>query len=167
MKILFDKGFIRRVLEGFTRIARKQPLTPEQKSVLEFLRKYHGEEQLYMSYKSFHTLTHRFGHLEIVQRIFSIIAPLYPTRYARRWARRLRKLGFGREDALLISMGSFSTDKLYGGRLLGVDRIVTLDKRMYERFHNHREELDLMFKSMVMTLEMPFNAARLPEIQTL
>lgn len=155
MRILFDKGFIRRVLEGFARIASKQPLTEEQKSALWLLRRNYGEEQLYMSYKSFHTLTHRFGHLEIVQRIFSIVAPLYPTRYTRRWARRLRKLEFGREDALLISMGSFSADKLYHGRLLGVDRIVTLDKRMYERFHNHQARL------------VSLSNLRLPEIETL
>jgi len=70
MRILLDKGFIRRALEGFVRVANQQPLTEEQKIVLEHLRSYLGREKLYMSYKSFHTLTYRFGHLALVQKIF-------------------------------------------------------------------------------------------------
>jgi hypothetical protein len=165
MRILLDKGVIRRLLEGFVRGISWQPLTKEQETVSELLRKYYGKEQLYMSYKSFNTLKHRFGHLEIVQLIFSMSGILYPTRYARRWARRLRKFGFGREDALMISMGSFSTDKPYKGKILGVNRVVTLDKRMYERFQNNYSEINTVFEKMVTALEAPFSLVKLPEIE--
>lgn len=165
MRILLDKGFIRRLLEGFVRVASRQPLTEEQQAVLGLLQKYYGVEQLYMSHKSFHTLAFRFGHLEIVQLILSMTAVLYPTRYARRWARRLRKFGFGREDALMISMGSFSTDKPYKGKILGVNRLVTLGKRIYERFQNHYDKISAVFEKMVTTLEVPFSLVKLPEIE--
>lgn len=165
MRVLLDKGFIRRMFEGFARKARRMPLTEEQKTVARLLRKYYGAAELYMSYKSLHTLAHRFGHLEIVQRVFSIIGTLYPTRYARRWARRLRKFGFGREDALMISMGSFSTDEPYKGRLLGAGKIITLDKRMHERFQIHQEEINSTFRNMITALEAPFNSVQLPEIE--
>jgi hypothetical protein len=142
------------------------PLTEEQKAVARLLRKYYGVAEFYMSYKSFHTLAYRFGHLEIVRRAFAIIGTLYPTRYARRWAHRLRKkFGFGREDALMISMSSFSADKPYKGRLLGADKLITLDKRMYERFQNHYDEINFIFRNMITALEAPFNSVKLPEIE--
>jgi hypothetical protein len=152
------------MFEGFARQARRMPLTEEQKAVARLLRKYYGTVELYMSHKSFHTLTHRFGHLDIVQRVFSMIATLYPTRYARRWARRLRKFGFGREDALMISMGSFSADKPYKGRLLEIDKIITLDKRMYDRFQNHYNKISTTFTKMIIALDIPFNTVKLPQI---
>jgi len=65
----------------------------------------------------------------------------------------------------MISMGSFCTDKPYKGRILGVDQVVTLDKRMFDRFQNHYEEIRRLFKNMVTTLEMPYANAALPEIQ--
>jgi hypothetical protein len=82
MRILLDKGFIRRLLEGFIRVANRQALTEEQKAVVGLFQAYHETKQLDMSYKSFHTLTFRFGHLALVKRIVAIIAPLYPTKYA-------------------------------------------------------------------------------------
>ncbi len=75
MRILLDKGFIRRMFEGFARKARRMPLTEEQKAVARLLRQYYGTAELYMSHKSFHTLAHRFGHLDIVQRVFAMINP--------------------------------------------------------------------------------------------
>jgi hypothetical protein len=63
-------------------------------------------------------------------------------------------------------MGSFSTDKTFKGRILGVGRIVTLDKRMYERFQNHYAEIAQKFKAMTTTLDLPFSLATLPEIET-
>jgi hypothetical protein len=52
MRILLDKGLIRRALEGFLHIARRQALTEEQRGVLSLLRAWHGTQQLYMSFKS-------------------------------------------------------------------------------------------------------------------
>jgi len=166
MRILLDKGFIRRMFEGFARKANRRPLTDEQKAVLQLFRKYYGTAEIFMSHRSYHTLAFRFGHLEIVQRVFSMVGTLYPTRYARRWARRLRDFGFGREDALMISMASFSADKPYRGRLLGAHKVITLDKRLYERFQIHRGEIETTFTKMVMALKAPFNSAKLPEIET-
>ena len=54
MRVLLDKGFIRRMFEGFARKAEQRPLTEEQKAVARLLRKYYGTAELYMSYKSFH-----------------------------------------------------------------------------------------------------------------
>ncbi|MGH7497134.1 MAG: hypothetical protein ACREOO_32690 [bacterium] len=98
MRILLDKGFIRRALEGFLRIASREALTEEQHAVLSLLRTWHGTQQLYMSYKSFHTLTHRFVHLEIVQRLVFLhstalsntLCPALGTTIERFWLRQGR-----------------------------------------------------------------------------
>jgi len=55
MRVLLDKGFIRRMFEGFARKAEGRPLTDEQKAVAYLFRKYYGAADLFMSYKSFHT----------------------------------------------------------------------------------------------------------------
>ncbi len=66
----------------------------------------------------------------------------------------------------MISMGSFSTDRLQRGRFLGVDRIVTLDKRMLERFSHRQVEIQGSFGKMIVTLAAPFQRAKLPIIYT-
>jgi hypothetical protein len=65
MRVLLDKGFIRRLLEGFARKARGMPLTEEQKAVARLLRKYYGAAELYMSYKSFHINSVKLPEIEI------------------------------------------------------------------------------------------------------
>ena len=65
----------------------------------------------------------------------------------------------------MISMGSFSADKPYKGRLLVVQKLVTLDKRLYERFQIHYSEISATFTKMIMALEAPFNSVKLPQIE--
>ena len=36
-------------------------------------------------------------------------SPFFPTRYTRRWARRLREANFDREDAYLLSLATFTS----------------------------------------------------------
>ncbi len=65
----------------------------------------------------------------------------------------------------MISMGSFSAGKPYKGRLLEIDKFITLDKRMYDRFQNHYSEISATFTKMIMSLEAPFKTVKLPEIE--
>ena len=65
----------------------------------------------------------------------------------------------------MISMGSFSADKPYKGRLLVVEKIVTLDKRLYERFQIHYSAINATFTKMIMALEAPFHSVKLPPIE--
>ncbi|MDZ7260965.1 MAG: hypothetical protein ONB05_02440, partial [candidate division KSB1 bacterium] len=83
-------------------------------------------------------LRHRFSVIQNTKIIFSITKPLFPTKYCRRWARRIRAFGFEREDADMLSLASFGTDKLSGGTFLGVHQIITPDKRFVKRFQENQ-----------------------------
>ncbi|MBI4673276.1 MAG: hypothetical protein HY741_16615 [Chloroflexi bacterium] len=52
--------------------------------------------------------------------------------YWRRWARRLQAFGFTREDARVLSLGTFGTDQEES--FLGADEILTFDKPMVNLF---------------------------------
>jgi hypothetical protein len=54
-------------------------------------------------------------------------------RYLRRWARRLREVGFSHEDAIVIAYGSFGLD--LQSHQIGVEAVVTNDLKLRANFH--------------------------------
>jgi hypothetical protein len=92
------------------------------------------------------------GEVEVIQ----------VTRYTRRWARRLREYGFTREDAAILSLGTFGTD-LVGG-ILGVGAVITLDLKFINNFYTHRTTLNRRLRAMTQQLSVPFRHTGLPEL---
>lgn len=131
MRLLLDKSVIRRYFEGVSTLARDQELTEEQQQIIILVHltsKMGG--RLFISQEA-HNLIRAHSHelapgesLMFLRRV----EILYPARYFKRWARRLRQRTFTREDARLLALGSFGTDA--EGNILGADVIVTLDQAM-------------------------------------
>jgi hypothetical protein len=88
---------------------------------------------------------------------------LYPARYFKRWARRLRQRTFTREDAKVLALGSFGTDA--DGKTLGVDIIVTLDQAMFRKWRDDAALIADHLLAMVIGLQAPYALARLPRVQ--
>ena len=88
---------------------------------------------------------------------------LYPGRYFRRWARRLRERTFTREDAKVLALGTFGTDA--DGRILGVHVVVTLDQAMLRKWDRDVALIAEHLREMVIDLQAPFALARLPRVQ--
>jgi hypothetical protein len=100
-----------------------------------------------------------------IEQIRPFLHVLVPTKYQRRWARRLhRDFGFGREDAHLLSLATFGTD--LSGETFGVDLFVTFDLKLVERFSENFSVINSRFGHMVSHLSGPYKIAELPEVVT-
>jgi len=93
-------------------------------------------------------------------------SPLFPTRYTRRWARRLREANFGREDACLLSLATFGTGQLKEGRILGVGVFVTCDLALQARYQLVQSAAQKRLQRMTAQLPPPYDRASLPQVQT-
>ena len=100
-----------------------------------------------------------------IEQIRPLLHVLVPTKYQRRWARRLHQgFGFGREDAHLLSLATFGTD--LSGEVFGVDLFVTFDLKLIDRFGANFPVIKSRFLHMVSHLPAPYMAAKLQEVAT-
>jgi hypothetical protein len=110
-------------------------------------------------------LLRRYVPLSVVEQIASSLQVLVPSKYQRRWARRLHQhFDFSREDAHLLSLATFGTD-LSGG-ILGVDLFVTFDLKCIDHFLTNFSAIEKRFSHMVSHLPHPYASAELPEVVT-
>ncbi len=160
MRYLLDKSVVRRCLRGLL----GGTLTEDVWQSLALFATL-PEASLYISLETFHILTHI---VKVPQSQFLVdrTQVLYPVRYTRRWARRLREMSFGREDAYLLSLATFSTDRIKQGRILGVHAFLTYDERMVRQFYARLPLIEVRFKRMTAQLDPPYCFARLPRVCT-
>lgn len=85
-------------------------------------------------------------------------------RYFTRWARRLREHGFTREDAKVLSYGTFGLGPT--GTELGATIVITFDQPFINNFERHREELTGRLKAMTVQLRAPYHDATMPNMAT-
>ncbi|HZQ09788.1 MAG TPA: hypothetical protein VFD70_24640 [Anaerolineae bacterium] len=88
---------------------------------------------------------------------------LVSARYWRRWARRLQEFGFTREDARVLSLGTFGTDN--AKTFLGVAEILTFDQPMVNLFAERRKQIQQKLDAMKLNIESPYNQAQLPDVR--
>ena len=110
----------------------------------------------------------------IISIITARIEHFIPLRYQRRWRRRLRQtFGFEREDAHQLALATFGSDTQ--GTILGVDVLVTFDKRLINRktkssvseanrFYAHLLQIETKLCRMTPHLLPPYSQAILPEL---
>ena len=82
---------------------------------------------------------------------------IVPSRYYKRWARRLQEFGFTREDARVLSLGTFSTDKQKS--FLGVDELLTFDRPMVNLFNEKEDQIQKRLEAMQREIEPPYDEA--------
>jgi len=70
--------------------------------------------------------------------------------------------GFTQEDAMVLGLGTFGTNE--DGSILGVDAIVTLDRRFVNNFATQRTTLARRLQAMTSQLLVPFCRAALPKL---
>ncbi|MFQ5872779.1 MAG: hypothetical protein ACE5JL_03120 [Dehalococcoidia bacterium] len=159
---LLDKSVVRRTLEAIARVQRGDPLRPDQAVCLTLL---HAAAQdrftAYISPQSLHILERLTARNE-VRDFLDEVEVIQVGRYVRRWARRLREHGFTREDATILSLGTYGTDA--DGNILGTDAVVTLDLPLINNFYTHQATLGRRLRAMTRQLSAPFHRASLPEV---
>ena len=85
-------------------------------------------------------------------------------RYLRRWGRRLKRMSFSREDAIILAYGNFGLNA--DGRLAAVEAIITTDLRLAAHFNDKRAEIESRSKRMTENLQPPYSTLELPVVLT-
>jgi hypothetical protein len=163
---LLDKSVIRRYFEGVSALARDQVLTEEQQQAVILVHLApQMDGRLFISQEAFNLLRAHSYELAPGESLMFLrrVEILYPARYFKRWARRLRQRTFTREDAKVLALGSFGTDA--AGKILGVDIIVTLDRAMLRKWRGDATLIADHLLAMVTSLQTPYTLARLPRVQ--
>jgi hypothetical protein len=97
----------------------------------------------------------------------SLVAPLTiltPGRYLRRWARRLRDFGFGREDSVILAYGSFGVDPRR--QSFGAEVILSTDQPLLRHFYEQHSDIARRFRRMTCQLALPYRLAPLPTLMS-
>lgn len=166
MRLLLDKSVIRRYFEGVSTLARDQELTEEQQQIIILVHltsKMGG--RLFIAQEAYNLIRAHSHELAQGESLMFLrrVEILYPARYFKRWARRLRERTLTREDAKRLALGSFGTDA--EGNFLGADVIVTLDQAMLRKWQRDEGLIANRLQAMVTVFPEPFARVRLPKVQ--
>jgi hypothetical protein len=159
--ILLDKNIVRYWTIALLKTVNNQSLLPLQQKAMILVT---TESNLFISKEVYHILTKRVQLPQIVPLILNQVDILYPTKYHKRWIRRLQEItSFTREDAVQLAYGTFSTNQK--GSMLGVTFIYSTDKKLATEYKNQYSKIEDRFHSMIQQFEKPFSKATLPEIR--
>jgi hypothetical protein len=100
----------------------------------------------------------------IAASIFLPLTTLTKGHYLRRWARRLRDFGFGREDSVILAYGSFGVD--VQRQTFGAEVILSADQPLLRRFHEQYDHITRRFRRMTCQLALPYRLAQVPTVMS-
>lgn len=166
MRLLLDKSVIRRYFEGISALVRGQQPDDEEQQVIILIHLAHTTgNRLFISQEAANLLR---AHGPLLAPVELLMFPrrvtiLYPGRYFKRWARRLRERTFSREDAKVLALGCFGTDS--EGQILGGGAVVTLDGAMLRKWEQDASRIAGRLSDMTDDLQAPYAWARLPKVQ--
>ena len=164
--LLLDKSVVRRYFEGVSALARGWLLTQEeQQAVLLVHLARRKDRRLFLPVEAFNLLQAHRDQIAPAELLMFLkrVEVLYPGRYFKRWARRLRERTFTRGDAKVLALGTFGTDET--GQILGVCTTVAFDRPMLEKWTREQAEIAQQLSNMTINLQVPFDQARLPEVR--
>ena len=159
---LLDKSVVREALRGLVRETLGRRLPPRQADSLAVIRtitSYGG--LLYITPELRHILG-RPANLPVATPFLSYLRELRPSRYLKRWCRRLTGESFSHEDALILSYASFGFDEVEA--TLGIEIVLTNDLRMKANYEQSFLQIEARFARMVRQLKTPYQLATLPEV---
>ncbi len=159
---LLDKNVVRRAIEGIGKTQIDYNLNDNERSSLSLLLA--GEQtdlDLFISIEMANILA-RYGAHPDVQVFLRFITVMQPTRYFKRWSRRLRGYDFTREDAKVLALGTFGTNS--DATILGVDRIATFDQPLCNHVITRQRHLMERLAAMTPQLDEPYRFAKLPRV---
>jgi len=162
-RLLLDKGVLRHGLRGLQNVARGRGMTVEQQSSLALL--LHAPSGSLFSSREALNLVRMYAPAALGAFVTERVQLLIPTRYQRRWRRRLRqRFSFGREDAHHVALASFGVDEM--GQQVGADYFVTFDLRLIQLCHIPYVDITCCLQRMTCQLVMPYCDAELPDVLT-
>jgi len=165
MSYLYDKVTARYVLQGLRKISDGQRLTPDEKIALDFFSIHRFQNALYIVPATYNILMRLYReprYQPMINLFLNSAEIVYPTKYNKRWARRLREHTFTREDASVLALATFgTTDDL---SLFGIQYVLTFDKHMINNWQNHYSTIHEQLKTMKRDLAEPYCKVSLPQV---
>jgi hypothetical protein len=158
-RYLLDKNVIRHLINGL-RLPERMG-AEEQLALAIWVRLRQSGSLLCMSVETSHILQRLPSYREIAL-VEKTVAVLEAGRYFKRWAHRLREHGFTREDAKVLSLGTFGTDAM--GAILGVGTIVTFDRPLINNFRQQEAVLAGRLATMAVNLPPPYTTVVLARV---
>ncbi len=166
MRCLLAKVVARYTLTGLLKLAEGATVTREELFSLDlFARAESASLCLYMvpsSARVLQRLVELPRYLTIVRRFQERVGIVFPTRYYRRWARRLRDRDFGREDAAVLALATFGTNE--ESTILGMHFVATFDQPLINNWTVQEESLRAHLEMMRRDLPVPYCDAVLPQV---
>ncbi len=165
MRCLLDKVVARRSLEGLLKLAEGRDLAEEELWAVDLLQRARGQGiRLFVTGETVNIL----NQLEALPRYSAVIAAFLgrveeaqPTRYFKRWARRLRDY-FTREDAAVLALATFGTSK--DTDVLGMHFVATFDQPMINQWSLQQNKIEERLEAMRRDLRAPYDRVTLPQV---
>ena len=160
---LLDKNIVRAVFEARVRVRRRLiPLHHQAQAAIAYQALLQAGCTTYVTPETVHSAQRRDPH--IAASIFMPLTTLTKGHYLRRWARRLRDFGFGREDSVILAYGSFGMDSQR--QTFGAEVILSADQPLLRRFHEQYDHIARRFRRMTCQLALPYRLAQLPTVMS-
>jgi hypothetical protein len=166
MRCLLDKVTARRILEGLLKLAEARELTDDEIFALDFFeRAAHEGLRLFIvppTHKVLRQLHDLPRYAALIEIFLTRVELASPTRYFKRWARRVQDYGFTPEDANVLALATFCTGQ--EGDFLGVHTVVTFDQPMMHHWELQRSAIQEHLTTMRKDLPEPYRSAALPHV---
>ncbi len=166
MRCLLDKVIARYALQGLLKLAEGQELNDDELLTLDLVERANSQKiDLFIAPQTDNVLgkiAQLPRYAELIRMFRAQVEILFPARYFRRWARRLRDYNFTREDAAMLALATFGTNDK--GTLWGMHVVATYDQPMLNHWHLQQASIQARFADMKRDLTLPYNHAVLPDV---
>ncbi len=166
MRCLLDKVTARYIIQGLLKLAAGQNLTPEEIFALDLFSLANSQTVRLFIVPPTANVLQRLAQLPhysaLIQLFLNRVEVIGPTHYFKPWARRLSDYNFTNEDAAVLALATFATDK--GGNILGMDCVATFDQPMINQWRIQQTAIQERLRAMKQNLPPPYHQANLPQV---
>jgi hypothetical protein len=166
MRCLLDKVVARYAVQGLLKLAEGRELTRDELFTLDLLaRAPLHDTRLFIAPTSANVierLAQMPRYAGIIHYFESQVEVVQPTRYFTRWARRLRRRGFAAEDAAMLSLATFGTDRERA--IIGTELLATYDGPMIRHWFGQRSAIQDQLSVMQRDIPAPYSQVILPRV---
>lgn len=167
MRCLLDKVTARHIMGGLVKLSEGRSTTDAESFALDlYNRAAPSGIALFILPQTEQVLRYleRLPHYAPLILLFrSQTQVTYPTRYFKRWARRLRDYGFTREDTGVLAIATFGTTS--AADMLGMHVIATFDQPMINQWEARQTAIATRLGDMLRNLREPYCHAPKPLVQ--
>ncbi len=164
MRCLLDKVTARYAVQGLLKLAEGRDLTGEELFTLDLFS--HSQTlRLFIvppTANVLHSLAQMVQYSAIIHLFLDRVEIALPTRYFKRWARRLRDYSFTREDAAVLALSIFGTDE--NATILGMHFVVTFDQAMINNWSVQQAAIQQRLTAMQSDIPAPYCHVSLPQV---